>query len=142
MSRKLRFELESCPSAFKRPGFCIKAIDRKDDAVVGEIAVRKQTWIDGMKNVWGVEHIYAKRLREGIGTQLYTKAAHEACKRGGSFISDMERSPEADAFWRKQATKGRATRVEAKLLDNTVDFYLIGCPAPSSLSGARRRKRR
>ena len=110
-----------------RPGFRITAFD--GDARVGAIVVRQHRWLPGAP--FGVEHVYATRQRERIGTQLYEAAAREACRRGFPFMSDMERSPEADAFWRKQERKGRATRKITTLVDSEVDYFFVGCPAPS-----------
>lgn len=45
---------------------------------------------------------------EGAGTQLYEAALREACKAGLPLSSDSYRSAFAEAFWRKQARKGRA----------------------------------
>ena len=109
-----------------RPGYRITAYENGNR--IGAIVVRQHRWIQG--SPFGVEHIYANRLREGIGTRLYKAAADEACRRGSPFMSDMERSPEADGFWRKQEMKGRASKKTTMLVDTEVDFYLVGCPAP------------
>jgi len=47
-------------------------------------------------------------LRQRIGTPAYEIAAQEACRQGRRLTSDDVRSPFAEAFWRKQAKKGRA----------------------------------
>jgi GNAT superfamily N-acetyltransferase len=48
----------------------------------------------------------------GIGTRMYELALEEACKRGVPLVSDTMRSRFAEAFWRKQARKGRAACLE------------------------------
>lgn len=47
-------------------------------------------------------------MRKRFGTRLYEFANELACKRGLRLASDSERSQYAEAFWRKQVTKGRA----------------------------------
>lgn len=53
---------------------------------------------------------YGKRL----GTRLYEAAVEHACKLGKPLVSDHERSPFAEAFWRKQVGKGRANCLPEK----------------------------
>jgi hypothetical protein len=45
----------------------------------------------------------------GVGTVLYEQMLAEACEANALFRSDSHRSPFAEAFWRKQERKGRAT---------------------------------
>ena len=52
--------------------------------------------------------------RCGLGTQLYTRAAQEVCKEGRNLMSDWARTPAAEAFWRKQMRKRRATCVPGR----------------------------
>lgn len=47
-------------------------------------------------------------MRQRFGTRLYEFANELACKRGLRLASDAERSQFAEAFWRKQVSKGRA----------------------------------
>lgn len=51
------------------------------------------------------------QLRQRMGTRLYEVATEYACKTGRTLTSDNERSQYAEAFWRKQVAKGRATCV-------------------------------
>lgn len=77
--------------------------------------------------------------RQRVGTGLYERAAKVACKHyGAPLASDTDRSPRADAFWRKQEAKGRAKRVQTEKYG---DFYVLPCPAPRSLAGAQRKRR-
>lgn len=110
-----------------REGFRITATD--GGTKVGEIVVRQHRWLPNRP--FGVEHIYATHLRQRIGTKLYEGAAVEACRRGHPFMSDMERSPEAEAFWKKQERLGRVERKTTVLVDSEVDYFLMECPATS-----------
>jgi hypothetical protein len=49
------------------------------------------------------------RRRSGRMTRLYEIAAEDACRDGRRLVSDIIRSPFAEAFWRKQRRKGRAS---------------------------------
>jgi hypothetical protein len=53
-------------------------------------------------------YVMPSKLRQGIGTQAYEIAVAEACSQRRKLSSDEVRSPYAEAFWRKQAKKGRA----------------------------------
>ncbi len=76
--------------------------------------------------------------RQGVATGLYERAAKIACKTfGAPLASDQHRTPRADAFWKKQEAKGRATRVDDSKYG---DYYVLACPAPKSLAGPRRRR--
>lgn len=75
--------------------------------------------------------------RHGVATGLYERAARIACQKFGKpLASDVDRSPSADAFWQKQWNKGRASRVPSNQHDAVI--YVLHCPAPRSLAGARR----
>lgn len=104
-----------------RPGFRIWAFDGPDS--IGAITVRQHRWLPDKP--FGVEDIYVMRRRQGIGTQLYSAAAQEAFRRGFPFMSDMDRSEEADGFWRKQEREGRAVKKTASLLGDQVTYYLM-----------------
>jgi len=110
-----------------REGFRITMTDK--GTTVGQIVVRQHRWLP--ERPFGVEHIYVTRLRQRLGTKLYEAAGIEACRRGHPFMSDMERSPEADAFWRKQERLGRVERKTAMLMGQEVDYFLMWCPATS-----------
>lgn len=79
--------------------------------------------------------------RQGVATALYETAARELCARWGlPLMSDVARSASADAFWRKQVTKGRAVKVVVpqKFADERSGVpyaYQLRCPAPESLAG-------
>lgn len=51
--------------------------------------------------------------RSGIGTLIYEFAAELACRLETPLVSDAYRSHFAEAFWRKQLAKGRASVYEA-----------------------------
>jgi hypothetical protein len=93
-------------------------------------------------------------MRCGIGTRLYTVAAHAACKEGLRLASDDLRSPFSQAFWEKQVAKGRARCVRKgdegaprgtlQIVRNRggCQYYALTAPCPiGSLAGGRRRKR-
>lgn len=46
--------------------------------------------------------------RTGVGTVVYELALEKACELGRQLVSDFDRSEWAEAFWRKQKSKGRA----------------------------------
>lgn len=50
-----------------------------------------------------------KARRSRVGTTLYEAAVAVACRVGLPVASDTMRSQYAESFWRKQASKGRAT---------------------------------
>lgn len=58
--------------------------------------------------VVGVIHVNSKHRRTGVGTKLYEAMLEEACSRGMTLQSDVDRTPYAEAFWRKQVSQGRA----------------------------------
>jgi ribosomal protein S18 acetylase RimI-like enzyme len=74
--------------------------------------------------------------RRGIATRMYEIAGRYACANKMKLASDITRSDEADAFWRKQIAKGRARRVKAKRGDS---YYVLSCPVETL---SRRRKTR
>jgi len=49
------------------------------------------------------------RRKAGVGTSFYEMAAKEACRLGYTLQSSDYRSEFSEAFWRKQARKGRAS---------------------------------
>lgn len=51
----------------------------------------------------------ASLQRCGVGTRLYEEIAKVACAEGRTLRSDRRRTGYSEAFWRKQASKGRAT---------------------------------
>lgn len=135
------------PSAdYDESAFGVFALSGKKE--VGKITVRHDGsvgWIEVDRSL----------QRAGLATQLYERAAREACKRSTPLRSDTERSGYSQSFWEKQVRKGRA-RCESRTGrpptgENSdpgdVIFgrggcvsYALSCPAPKSLSGARRRR--
>jgi len=92
--------------------------------------------------------------RRGLGTRLYVAAAKEACRwLCMPLHSDTARTANAQAFWEKQARKGRATcerQVPANTWASQHDLatesilgrggcwrYKLTCPAPATLDRAR-----
>ena len=83
---------------------------------------------------------------QGIGTKMYERAARFACSKGMPLGSDKLRTKYSEGFWKKQASKGRATCVVRRGgVALSTDFYEKGrrscghyaltCPAPRSLKG-------
>lgn len=60
----------------------------------------------------GIVEVQPGARRHGIGTKLYEGAALVACLQGTRLVSDTFRSVFAEAFWRKQAKKGRAVCID------------------------------
>lgn len=86
----------------------------------------------------GVDH---KHRGQGYGTQLYAEAAKVACERfGRPLASDKshQRSEAAEAFWKKQASRKRATCI-GESGGKKCRRWVLSCPAPASLDAARRR---
>lgn len=91
--------------------FAFQSLGNKRRRVVGEMTATQSTPLPGSD---------APRFRVGqvevdpdyrslkIGTRLYEHMLQYACRKGGILASDTLRSPFAEAFWRKQAAKGRA----------------------------------
>ena len=76
--------------------------------------------------------------RQGIGTQLYEAAARVACEQFGlPLASDKshQRSPAAEAFWKKQARKKRAVCI-GDSGGKKCRRWVLSCPAPASLDAA------
>jgi GNAT superfamily N-acetyltransferase len=80
-----------------------------------------------------------------VGQALWTAAANLTCQVWNvPLASDTVRVKEADAFWRKQAARGRAQRVDygdrMTAARRHLDYYKLTCPAPASLDGTRKRR--
>lgn len=124
--------------------------------LAGTITVAKRTDASGIgPQLVGVpytSHIEVtwEMQRCGIGTKLYGEAAKIACKEFGEPLhSDIERSVQAEGFWQKQVTKGRAVCTKEILASagdwegpivgrNGCETYKLSCPAPRSLGRTRR----
>ena len=81
--------------------------------------------------------------RSGIATRLYEVAARFSCEEWGRRLaSDYRgsRAPGAEGFWQKQFRKGRAERIGSE--SSMSNQFMLSCPAPESLAGVRRRRRR
>ena len=99
-----------------------------------------------------VEYIEVKKREARIGTRLYEVAARMACEEYGEpLASGFIRTEPAEGFWSKQESKGRAEQrpydgFSSDELDedtnNRDTFYTLTCPAPTSLEGLRRRRKR
>jgi GNAT superfamily N-acetyltransferase len=79
----------------KRDGRTVGRMDLYEGERAGELTV-------------GVIEVEKAHRKQRVGTQLYEGAVREACRRGLALASDSMRSPFAEAFWRKQASKNRA----------------------------------
>lgn len=120
---------------------------RENGQQVGTLHLRARGTITEVKNIT-VDPAFRRR---GVATRLYERGAREACKRFGKpLASDETRTEAAEAFWRKQAAKGRATcRGDGGNLfvpggsDKDGHWacgrWVLACPAPRSLKGAKRR---
>jgi hypothetical protein len=126
--------------------------------VVGEVTIFATS--DGKTAT--IESIAVGPKKLGLGTKLYEAAAQWSCSRlRKPLASDEQRSAAADSFWKKQARKKRATcawrltgeeaknaREDEKWTQPGVSLwargacvrYVLRCPAPKSLAGARRRR--
>lgn len=78
--------------------------------------------------------------RKRLATRLYEMAARLVCERWEQPLrSGLVRSPEADAFWRKQYVKGRASCMEWRPWPGEdpnrkwCGRWELSCPAPESL---------
>jgi ribosomal protein S18 acetylase RimI-like enzyme len=84
-------------------------------AVLGELYIDK-----GAPTVprgsWKVAWIRVEPevARCGLGTRLYEKALEYACSRGERLVSDTVRAKNAEAFWQKQVSKGRAECIDTR----------------------------
>lgn len=85
--------------------------------------------------IGGVEVVESHR-RRGVMTRLYERAARDAC-RDGRPLASVERfaGAKSNDFWRKQVTKGRATKHRGQGYDGQT-AYVLRCPV-SDLSGLR-----
>lgn len=81
---------------------------------------------------------------KGIGTAMYEVAAQHACAvHGMPLASGLNRSDAANGFWRKQERKDRAIcSGDSGSKKRPCLEYVLSCPAPVSLAGARKRKRK
>jgi hypothetical protein len=126
--------------------------------VVGEVTAFATS--DG--KTAAIENIAVGPKKLGLGTKLYEAVAQWSCARlRKPLASDEKRSAAADAFWKKQVRKKRATcawrltgeeaknaREDEKWTQSGVSLwargacvrYVLRCPAPKSLAGTRRRK--
>lgn len=126
--------------------------------VAGEVTVFATS--DG--KTAAIESIAVGPKKLGLGTKLYEAASQWSCSRlRKPLASDEKRSAAADAFWKKQVHKKRATCAwrltgeEAKNAREDAEYsppgkptwargacvrYVLRCPAPKSLAGARRRR--
>lgn len=104
------------------------------------MAVRRQIAGKVRYVVRGVNVIEPHR-RKGIATELYERAAVEACRRRAPLASD-ERVRDAGSiqFWHKQIAKGRADVLSKRggwEAGQPAPIYSLRCPAPPSLRGRR-----
>jgi hypothetical protein len=114
MSRKMKFVVEQFGRAFS-----VIAMDGK--ASVGRVAAMEIETSQGRVMQVRAARVVPGAQRKGVGTKLY----------GAPLASDSDRTAAAEGFWRKQVTKRRARAVD--------DIYVLNCPVPKSLKGARRR---
>lgn len=118
----ITFKLCGKPSTLK-DGTELMSVEA-EDARGGPVA-KASFWSfeEGGKRLLKVGHIKTVRgaRRSGIGTALYEIALEKACAEGRQLVSDDSRSEWAEAFWRKQRAKGRASCVSGK--GNSGEFF-------------------
>jgi GNAT superfamily N-acetyltransferase len=78
-----------------------------------EVAMALAEAHQGTYMVTGIQ-VDDKAQRSGIGTRLYEQLTADACELGLPLVSDETRSHFAEAFWRKQETKGRVRCIPGK----------------------------
>lgn len=102
-------------TTFQHRGFTIEREHSGDEymffakyhgRLVGDAKVRESQTHGLVVELIGVED---RDRRRGVGTALYEAALKLSCETGKPLASDHQRSPFAEAFWRKQVKKGRAT---------------------------------
>lgn len=104
---------------------------------VGRIEVYKSKAADGrlVMRVRKADVVHGQR-RRGYGTEMYAAAAKIACVDFKlPLASDTTRSASADAFWRKQLRKKRATATYSG--GKRPAEFVLTCPAPISLGRQR-----
>lgn len=135
----------------------VEARDAETNALVGEVYLERGSPTvpsDAWKISWISVEPEARRCR--LGTRLYEQALEYACARGGRLVSDTVRSQNAQRFWEKQVSKGRASCIDAR--PGTVlpsdrkgapkkwpcrVYAITTCPqGGADLSGLRRRRRK
>ena len=77
-----------------------------DDAA--QLVLRRQTPPPKRRMIATQATVPYPLRRAGVGTAMYELALQRSCKKRLLLRSDRERSPFIEAFWRKQASKGRA----------------------------------
>ncbi len=65
-------------------------------------------------SVSGIQVSRPSDRKKGLGTRMYEQALAFACQKDMPLVSDSKRSEFAEAFWRKQQDKGRATCVKGR----------------------------
>lgn len=84
--------------------FFYKAHDAETGALVGHVTAA----VYGDQLVPQGIDVDLAHLGKGIGTRLYEMLLNDACDAGAPLTSSNMRSVFSEAFWRKQARKGRA----------------------------------
>jgi len=111
MTKLGKHTLTTCKSPSASYSFTVT--DAKGEKIGKASIVRVSR--DG-RDAYTVNHIEVdpKYRRARLGTKLYEKLVATACKEKLSLQSDYMRSHFAEAFWRKQEAKGRATCEETQ----------------------------
>lgn len=109
---------------------------RVDGEVLGKVSVFRTR--ESGRDVMAVAMIgiRADSRREGLGTELYQVAAEIACEGFGLPLAsdkDHQRSPAAEAFWKKQVRKKRAVCI-GDSGGKKCRRWALSCPAPASLA--------
>lgn len=99
-SDKNGIRVEVCPEAGD-----VIVTAYKGSTMIGQAILEPSPGTRSLK----VGEINVVKKRGGVGTRLYEAAVRIGCKAGLAVASDSMRSPFAEAFWRKQVSKGRAT---------------------------------
>ncbi len=129
------------------PGLKVKLLDHYRDlfrvvALVDGREIGHVTIVKRPGPVWSVSNssVQPRFHRQGVATAMYELAAKTSCRLYRSpLASDVSRTPEIDAFWKKQVAKGRGRIIPAVNDYGThLDRIVLSCPAPRSLAGHRR----
>jgi len=132
--RRISYAIESIDEEPENDVIRFSAVARgDDDKWIGEVSV--EYLLRDSKRVGAkVErsHVLPQLRRCGIGTKLYELAAQYLCSEGIRLKSDIDRSPPAESFWRKQLRKKRAACIKPSPLDGRCHYYQIkSCPVRS-----------
>ena len=102
--RGTRMELKRCelPSKISYSLYAINGVYSEGDLILLKQDEERAAVVDYVT-------VDNNRQKNGVGTFLYETAAKDACRLGYTLKSSDYRSEFSEAFWQKQARKGRAS---------------------------------